>query len=308
MDRLLAMETLVRVADSGSFSAAAKQLGVSVSAVAKTVARLETRLGVQLVARSTRRVALSDDGREFCARAREILAEVDCAEAAAQQGAGVVRGRVRLVLPVLFGRLAFLPRMAEFAACHPQVLVDLRLDDRPGDLIESGLDLAVVVGDLSDSRYVARVLSRGPRITAASPTYLARHGRPRIPAELARHNCVVSRSAPEWPFVVDGRLVHVAMRGNPVVQGGEAMRECALLGLGLVQSNWWTLQQDVAAGRLEAVLEDYAVEGLPINVVYPSSRHLPRRVRAMVEFLVEIARVPQPPGVRRGALQRARRS
>jgi DNA-binding transcriptional LysR family regulator len=307
MDRLLAMETLVRVADSGSFSAAAKQLGVSVSAVAKTVARLETRLGVQLVARSTRRVALSDDGREFCARAREILAEVESAETAAQPGAGAVRGRVRLVLPVLFGRLAFLPRMAEFATRHPQVLVDLRLDDRPGDLIESGLDLAVVVGDLSDSRYVARVLSRGPRITAASPTYLARHGRPRVPADLARHNCVVSGSSPEWPFLVDGRLERVAVSGNPVVQGGEAMRECALLGLGLVQSNWWTLQQDVAAGRLQAVLDDYAVEGLPVNVVYLSSRLVPRRVRAMVEFLVEIARVPQPPAPRRAALPRARR-
>jgi DNA-binding transcriptional LysR family regulator len=292
MNKLMAMQIFVRVAESGSFSSAAGQLGISVSAVAKTIARLEDDLGTRLLERSTRRLAMNDDGREFYARAVQILNDVEDAEASLRAGARVPKGRIRLALPVLFARLSFLPRAAEFAARYPDIVLELRFDDRPGDLIEQGLDLAVVVGDLSDSRHVARVLNRGPRITAASARYLERHGTPQLPHELLQHNCITSTTSPTWAFSDNGRVVDVAVSGNLIVTGGDAMRECALLGLGVVQSNWWTMRHDLDAGILVPLLEKYAVEGRPISVVYPSARHVTSKVRALIDFLVEITRLP----------------
>lgn len=300
------MQTFVRVAESGSFSSAAAQLGVSVSAVAKTISRLEDDLGTQLLARSTRRLALNDDGRELYARALRILNDVEDAEASLQRGARAPRGRIRITLPVVFARLTFLPRIAEFRARYPQITVELRFDDRPGDLIEQGVDVAVVVGDLNDSRHIARVLNRGPRITAASAEYLARHGTPRVPRDVLAHNCITSTTSPTWAFNERGRIVELNVSGTLVVTGGDAMRECALLGLGVVQSNWWTLRHDIVEGRLKPLLEPYAVDGRPISVVYPSARHLPIKLRVMIDFLVEITRLP--PEVERGLAPRARTS
>ena len=292
MNKLQAMQAFVRVAESGSFSAAAAQLGVSVSAIAKSIARLEDELGTQLLARSTRRLAMNDDGREFYARAVQILNEIEDAEASLKHGTRLPKGRLRIAMPVLFGRLSFLPRAADFRSRYPEIVLDLRFDDRPGDLIEQGLDVAVVVGDLSDSRYVARVLNRGPRVTAASHTYLAQHGTPTMPQDLLQHNCILSNLSPVWQFCVDGRVIDVAVPGNLLVTGGDAMRECALLGLGIVQSNWWTLRHDLATGALQPLLEAFAVEGRPISVVYPSIRHIPSKLRVMIDFLVEITRLP----------------
>jgi DNA-binding transcriptional LysR family regulator len=288
----MAMQTFVRVAESGSFSSAAAQLGISVSAVAKTIARLEDELGTRLLERSTRRLALNDEGREFHARAVQILNDVEDAEASLKRGARTPKGRIRIALPVLFARLTFLPRLAEFSTRYPEIVLELRFDDRPGDLIEQGLDVAVVVGDLSDSRHVARVLNRGPRITAASARYLERHGTPQVPLDLLQHNCITSLASPTWAFNDGGRIVDVSVHGNLVVTGGDAMRECALLGLGVVQSNWWTMHQDVEAARLVPLLGCYAVEGRPISVVYPSGRHVASKVRVLIDFLVEITRLP----------------
>lgn len=292
MNKLVAMQTFVRVAESGSFSAAAAQLGISVSAVAKTIARLEDELGTRLLERSTRRLALNDDGREYYARAVQILNEVEDAEASLRSGVRTPKGRIRIALPVLFARLTFLPRVAELTARYPELVLELRFDDRPGDLIEQGLDIAVMVGHLDDSRHVARVLNRGPRITAASPRYLERHGKPATPRDLLRHNCITSVTTPTWSFNDGGRIVDVEVNGNLVVIGGDAMRECALLGLGVVQSNWWTARQDLESGALVPLLEPYAVEGRPLSVVYPSARHVSSKVRVMIDFLVEITRLP----------------
>jgi len=292
MNKLQAMQAFVRVAESGSFSAAAAQLGVSVSAITKTIARLEDELGTQLLARSTRRLAMNDDGREFYARAVQILNEIDDAEASLKHGTRLPKGRLRIAMPVLFGRLSFLPRAAEFNARYPDIVLDMRFDDRPGDLIEQGLDLAVVVGDLNDSRYVARVLNRGPRVTAASHAYLAAHGTPQAPQDLLQHNCILSNLSPVWQFRDRGNVIDLAVRGNLIVTGGDTIRECALLGLGVVQSNWWTLRHDIAKGAVQPLMEAFAVEGRPISVVYPSTRHIPSKLRVMIDFLVEITRLP----------------
>ncbi len=289
------MLAFVRVAESGSFTSAAAQLGVSVSAVAKAVARLEEELGAQLLARSTRRMALNDDGREFYARCQQILNDIEDAEASVKSAGETPKGRLRMALPVLFGRLTLLPRIAEFNARYPEIVVDLSLEDQPVDLIERGLDIAVQVGNLSDSRCISRVLNHGPRVTAASPAYLKRHGEPRTPADLAGHNCIVSTFGPIWPFNDHGTRIEVPVRGNLVVTGGDALREAVLHGLGIGQSNWWTVRHDLAVSSVKPILEEYAVEGRPISVVYPPTRHVPRKLRVMIDFLVEITRLPPGP-------------
>ena len=304
MNKLNSMITFVRVAESGSFTAAAGQLGVSVSAVAKAVARLEEELETQLLVRSTRKVALNEEGRAFYARCREILNDIEDAEASVKASKHTPRGRLRMAMPVLFGRLTFLPRVAEFSARNPDIVIDVAFEDRRVDLIERGLDLAVQVGELRDSGYITRMLNRGPRLTAASPAYLSGHGEPTKPEDLAAHNCIAAASDPTWQFQENGRAENLEARGNLVVTGGDALREAALLGLGVVQANWWTLANDIAAGRLKAVLERYAVEGRPLSVVYPPTRHVPQKVRVMVDFLVEITRLPsgsqRAPAPRRG--------
>ncbi len=288
------MLAFVRVAESGSFTSAAKQLGVSVSAVAKAVARLEEDLGTQLLARSTRRLALNDDGRNFYARCQQILNDIEDAEASVKAAGETPKGRLRMALPVLFGRLTFLPRVAEFHERYPDILLDLSFDDRPVDLIEQGLDIAVQVGNLNDSRCITRVLNHGPRVTAASPSYLKLHGEPKAPADLAAHNCIISNFGPAWPFNDGVNRIEMLVRGNLVVTGGDALREAVLLGLGIAQSNWWTLRHDLAVGTLKELLEAYAVEGRPISIVYPPTRHVPRKLRVMIDFLVEITRLPAP--------------
>src|SRR5262245_45881959 len=231
------MVAFVRVAESGSFTSAAAQLGVSVSAVAKAVARLEEDLGAQLLARSTRRLALNDDGRNFYTRCQQILNDIEDAEASVKTAGETPKGRLRMALPVLFGRLTFLPRIAEFNERYPDIVLDLSFDDRPVDLIERGLDIAVQVGSLSDSRCVTRVLNHGARVTAAAPAYLKRHGEPKTPDDLVNHNCIIGSFGPAWPFNDHGKRVEILVRGNLVVTGGDALREAALLGLGISQSN-----------------------------------------------------------------------
>ena len=292
MNKLLTMLSFVRVAESGSFTAAATQLGVSVSAVAKAVTRLEEDLGVQLLVRTTRRLALNDDGREFFARCQRILNEIEDAESAVRGAREQPRGRLRMVMPTMFGRLTFLPHVAEFNARYPEIVLDVSFEDRRVNLIERGLDLAVQVGELDDSNYLTRLLHRGPRVTAASPAYLKRHGEPKTPDDLAQHNCILSNFGPVWHFSLRGRIVPVTVRGNLVVTGGEAMREAALLGLGIAQSNGWTFRHDLAAGTLKPLLEPYAVEGRPLSIVYPPTRHVPSKLRVMIDFLVAITRLP----------------
>ena len=197
-----------------------------------------------------------------------------------------------MALPVLFGRLTFFPSIPEFTRRYPDLVIEVEFHDQPVDLIESGIDIAVQVGELRDSGYLTRVLNRGPRLTAASPAYLSRHGEPLTPADLAGHNCVVGAASGAWSFSENGRAFEVTVRGNLVVTGGDALREAALLDLGIVQSNWWTLSQDIAAGRLKPLLEAYAVEGRPLSVVYPPTRHVPQKLRVMIDYLVEITRLP----------------
>ena len=286
------MLAFVKVADSGSFTLAANQLGVSVSAVAKAVARLEEGLGTQLLVRTTRKIALNDEGRDFYSRCSQILNDIEDAEESLKKAGDSPKGQLRLSLPGLFGRLTFLPRVAEFNRRYPDLVLHISVDDRQVDLIDRGLDLAVQVGQINNPRYVTRLLNRGKRVTAASPDYLNTYGAPLTPEDLTSHRCIASALFPVWPYLGGDKRIEVVVQGPLVLTGGDAVREAALLGLGVVQSNWWTVGQDLAQGRLVELLKPYAVEGQPISVVYPPTRHVPTKLRVMIDYLVEITRVP----------------
>ena len=253
MNKLLAMLAFVRVAESGSFTSAAAQLGVSVSAVAKAVARLEEDLGAQLLARSTRRLALNDDGRDFYARCQQILNDIEDAEASVKSAGETPKGRLRMALPVLFGRLTFLPRIAEFTARYPDIVLDLSLRRparrpdraRPRHRRAGGQPERFALHHARAEPRPARDggVARVPRSATAS-----RRRRP-----ISRATTASSRNfGPAWPFNDNGNRIEVPVRGNLVVTGGDALREAVLLGLGIAQSNWWTVRHDLAVGTLEA--------------------------------------------------------
>lgn len=290
MNKLLGMQAFANVVEGGGFTGAARRMGLSVSAVTKHVSRLEQDLGTQLLVRTTRRIAITEFGREYYASCLKVFAELDNVENALRQSQDQVRGKLSLVCPAFFARVSLLPRLHEFYERYPEIELDIMLGERYADLIESGVNLAVVVGELKDSRFASRPLTRGPRVCCASPDYFRRHGMPQRVDEVMAHNCLVSRSA-LWQFKEDGRIVEVAVKGNLVARSGDMLREAALLGLGLAWTNWWLVRQDLEAGTLVECLKKSRVPGMSMSVVYPPTKYIPRKMRAMIDFLVEITRV-----------------
>jgi DNA-binding transcriptional LysR family regulator len=289
MNKLLGMLAFVRVVESGGFTSAAQRLGLSVSAVAKNVSRLEGELGTQLLVRTTRRITVTDFGREYYASCRRVFGEIENVENALSQSQAAPRGKVTLLCPMFFGRINLLPRLPEFYARYPQVELEVTFGNRYADIIEEGINLAVVVGQLRDSRFASRTLTRSHMLCAATPEYLGAHGTPKTIDDLLSHNCLVSRSA-MWQFRESGRNVELAVKGNLVVREGDALREATLLGLGIARSNWWLFRQDIANGTLVEVLKPHRVPGRPISVIYAPTRFLPKKIRVMIDFLVEITK------------------
>jgi DNA-binding transcriptional LysR family regulator len=267
---------------------------MSVSAVTKTIARLEDELGTQLFNRTTRQLSATDYGQEFYERATQILADLEDAELALQRGNVASRGRVRAVVPVSFGRVTLVPELPSFVAKYPEITLDLSFSDsnRPIDVIAEGYDVAVRTGNITDSRLITRLLIRSPQVTVASPAYLKKHGVPQTPYDLQNHNCIVgSRIGPEWKFVdPDGQETIVHVKGNLILNSGDALREAAVSSLGVVHGTWWLVRKDLERGAVQSILTDYAVEGAPISVLYPANRHLPAKVRAFLDFLVSITK------------------
>lgn len=290
MDRLASMAVFAKVAELGSFSAAAGALGLSKSAVSKHVTALEERLGVRLVNRTTRRLALTEVGlsyRETCAR---IVQEVEEAELEAGRHGSEPRGRLRVTAPMTFGILHLAPLLPEFLARHPRLEIDLALDDRVVDLLEEGIDVALRIGTLRDSSLIARRLATARSLCAASPAYLAQAGTPGHPADLAAHNALryTYRRGPEaWELERDGERHVVRLRGNLAANNGDALRAAALAGLGVVVLPDFIIADDVAAGRLVPLLTDWRTPEFPIQAVWPPQRHPAPKLRAFVDFLAD---------------------
>jgi LysR family transcriptional regulator, transcriptional activator for dmlA len=289
MNKLLGMLAFVRVVESGGFTSAARRLGLSVSAVAKNVSRLEDELGTQLLVRTTRRISVTDFGRDYYASCQRVFGEIDNVENALRQSQEEPRGKVTLLCPMFFGRINLLPRLNEFYTRYPNVDVEVTFGNRFNSMIEDGINLAVVVGQLSDSRFASRTLTRSYLLCAATPQYLRKHGTPETIDDLLSHNCLVSRSA-LWQFKESGRIVELPVRGNLVVREGDALREATLLGLGIARSNWWLFRQDLTTGTLVELLKPHRVPGRPMSVIYAPTKFLPKKIRVMIDFLVEITR------------------
>ncbi|MDR3399833.1 MAG: LysR family transcriptional regulator [Pandoraea sp.] len=291
------MEVFARVVELGGFSAAARALHMTPSAVSKLVARLEARLGARLFNRSTRRLQLTPEGTTFHERAVRVLADIEAAEREAAVGA-VPRGLLRVNSSVPIGSLYLLPVIPAFLAQYPEIRLDLTLTDTVVDLLEQRADVAVRAGPLRDSRLVARKLGESRVHVVASPDYLARNGPLRTPADLIHHNVMAfnfDRQVQGWPFLDGaGGVTHYPQIGNMLVSDGDTMRKLAIEGLGLARHSRYHVDADLRAGRLVTVLEDYNPGDLePVHAVYVGQGgHLPARVRAFLDFLVTNVHLP----------------
>jgi DNA-binding transcriptional LysR family regulator len=291
MDRFAAMRVFAQVVDSGSFAKAADKLGLSTSAASRQVAELESHLNTRLLNRTTRRVSLTESGRAFHARAMQLLADLEEAEQEAGRATVVARGTIRLTAPVTLGARHLAPLVAEFIGRHPGVAFDVSLSDRIVDLVEEGFDLAIRIGASGPDTLVARKLGETRLVACASPAYLATHGTPRVPEDLARHNCFTYEyvtPSEHWRFrePLGGERV-VRVRGNLHTNSGELHAEAAADGVGIALEPDLIVLPHLRAGRLVELLPEFAPAPLPIYAVYPSRKHLSAKVRLFVDFLVE---------------------
>lgn len=287
MDQLTSMTAFVRAAELGGFAAAAQELGISPTMVGLHVRALEDRLGSRLLNRTTRRQSLTEVGRLYYERCRQILADLEDADRTASQLRAAPRGRLRVNAPVSFGVHALTPVIAEYLAAYPEVEVDLSVNDRVVDLVEEGFEVAVRVGPLSDSGLVARPLAPYQMVLCASPDYLARFGEPRRPADLAAHNCLAFDrwGAPHaWSFQSgESATVRGVLRAN----NGEALRVAALRGLGIIQQPSVLLADDLRSGRLVRVLPEHHLPTRPVHLIYLPDRRPTPKLRTFVDFVLE---------------------
>lgn len=283
------MAAFVRVVEAKTFTAAAERLGWSKSVVSRRLSDLEERLGVRLLNRSTRRLSLTEAGQAYYERCTRILADVEETEEAVASLQTEPRGQLRVNAPMTFGIRHLAPAITAFMEAHPRVDVDLVLNDRFVDLIDEGFDLALRIGTLADSMLVARKLAVCRRVACASPAYIAAHGAPEAPGDLADHDCLIytnSASPDLWRFVArDGTESAVRVKGRLRVNNGDALRECAAAGLGIVQLPSFIVADTVAEGRLQPVLCDWRLADTAVHAVYPHNRYLSTKVRAFVDFL-----------------------
>jgi DNA-binding transcriptional LysR family regulator len=297
VNRFAEIEVFSRAIELGSFSAASRALRMTPSAVSKLVARLEKRLGARLINRSTRHLQLTPEGAAFYERSVRLLADLDEAERGAAMSA-VPSGRVRVNANVPFGVHFLLPLVPEFLERYPEVSLDIALTDAVIDLLEERTDVAVRAGPMKSSRLVARKLGETAMIIAGAPSYLQRHGTPRKPADLERHNLLgfgYVRTVNGWPLLDEsGEQTIVAPVGNVQVGDGEALRRLAVAGLGLVRLAIFQVRDDIEAGRLVPVLEDYNPGDMEeVHAVFwGHGGHLPARVRAFLDFLTERVHFP----------------
>ena len=288
MDRLNAMHLFVRVAELGSFSAAAQQLGLDRSVVTRQIAALETHLGVKLMARSTRRLTLTSAGTAYLDKCRVILNLVEVAETDIAEERQTPRGTIRISVPLSFGLKKVTPLLLEFAARYPDVSLEMDYTDRRVHLIEEGFDLSIRITSRLESSDVVRKVGSSRMLLIASPAYLALHGNPQHPSELTQHACLGYASAGKqqvWQFEVDGALMTIPLRARLTANNGEMLTEAAAKGLGITCQPDFITDSHLAAGSVRQILADYPLPELGIYVMLPGNRQIPHRVRVMMDFL-----------------------
>ncbi|WP_064574082.1 LysR family transcriptional regulator [Cupriavidus gilardii] len=290
MDRLAAMETFVGVIEAGSFSAAARRLNLGQPAVSKSIAQLEERLGTRLLLRSTRGLTPTDAGQRFYEHAKRAIEEADEAEQAARDSSEGLSGRLRVSAAVTFARLHILPGLKTFMDRHPQLEIDIALDDRNIDLLEEGTDVALRMGMLDDSSMTARRIARSPRLVVGTPRYFAQAGVPRTPADLSGHQAIVysQRGGGEsWSFRQGSTEVAVVVSGRVRVSAAEGIRTAVLADMGLAVASRWMFAPEVEQGVVQTVLNDWTLPPIDLWAVFPSGRLVTAKARAFVAFVEE---------------------
>lgn len=295
MERSGEMEVFVRVVQEGGFSAAARSLDLTPSAVSKLISRLEARLATRLLIRTTRALTLTEEGEAYLRAAQQVLLSMSEAEQAAS--GGTVIGRLGINASIPFGAMYIAPMIPAFIARHPGVRIDLSFTDDVVDLLSARADIAIRMGTLPDSTLVARKLGQGRRVVCAAPAYLKRKGTPQSPADLEHHDCLgfnFRRAGPSWPFVKEGREICQPVSCSVLVNNGETLRQLALAGAGIARLGQFHVASDLKTGALVPVLEKFNPGDVElIHAVYIGGGQVPPRVRVFIDYMVKVlARTP----------------
>ena len=293
MDRLTSMSVFAKVADLGSFAAAAKELRLSPTMIGKHIRFLEERLGSQLINRSTRRQSLTELGRDYLDHCRHLLEEADAGDALAEEALRAPRGRLRIATSVAFGSYSLTPAVVRFMKKYPEVSVELLLSDRMVDLLEEGIDAAIRVGTPTDSTMMSRTLSPYTGVVCAAPGYLAEHGTPIHPKELVHHEClryIGWADGPRWTFFGPEGEIEVVVKSRLTINSAFGIRYAALAGAGIVLMRDEMLAEDIAAGRLKVLLPDYKTQSRVRQILWLRNRKMTPKLRAFIDFIAETYR------------------
>jgi DNA-binding transcriptional LysR family regulator len=291
MDKLRDMELFVRVVETGSFSAAARDLQLGQPAASKMIAGLEQRLGVRLLIRSTRRLVPTEAGSAFYERAVRAIAETNEAEAAARGAGASLEGRLRICSPVTFARLHLVPKLGGFLDAHPKLRLELIMDDRMIDLVAENIDAGLRLGVLTDSALKARKLAQAERFVVASPTYWERRGTPSAPADLLEHDGIVygqNTGGQEWLFRRGTSEIPVRLQTRFTLSAAEGVREAVLAGQGFAVSSRWMFAPELTSGEVVAVLKEWSLPPMDLWVIYPSGRLTSAKAKAFVKWFEKV--------------------
>jgi DNA-binding transcriptional LysR family regulator len=295
MDRLAAMEAFVLVVDTGSFSAAARRLKVGQPAVSKWVVQLEERLGVKLLVRTTRGLTATEAGLNYYERARRSIEEADEAESAARGAGSGLTGRLRICGAVTFARIHLIPRLPEFLARHPELEMEVVLDDRNIDLVQERIDVALRMGRLSDSSLTARRIASGRHVVVGTPAYFERTGKPTAPGDLAAHQAVIydqEAGGQDWIFQRDDAEIAVTLKGRLRVSAAEGVRAAVLASAGIAVASEWMFSPEIADRTVQMVLQDWELRRIDLWVVFPAGRTATTKARTFTQFVQEVMRHP----------------
>ena len=295
MDRFAAMEAFVLVVDTGSFSAAARRLNVGQPAVSKLVAQLEERLGVKLLVRTTRGLTATEAGLKYYERARRSIEEADEAESAARGAGSGLTGRLRICGAVTFARIHLMPRLPEFLARHPELEMEVVLDDRNIDLVQEGIDVALRMGQLSDSSLTARRIASGRHVVVGTPAYFERTGKPTAPGDLAAHQAVIydqEAGGQDWTFQRDDAEIAVTLKGRLRVSAAEGVRAAVLAHAGIAVASQWMFSPEIADRTVQMVLQDWELPRIDLWAVFPAGRTATTKARTFTQFVQEVMRAP----------------
>jgi DNA-binding transcriptional LysR family regulator len=288
VDRIEDFQAFVAIVDKGSLTAAAKQLGRSLQSISRSLATLEGDLGVELIARTTRRSAATEAGLAFYRRVGAALSEIEAVKLETSNRRSEPVGLLRITCSTVFAPLYVVPAVCAFLESHPKVDIDLDMSDGYVDLISQGFDLAIRIGELPDSSLKAKRLADLRRVVFAAPDYFAKHGRPKVPGDLAGHQCLIRTSARDsdaWPFLVGGRLKAVKVAGRFRSSGALAVNEAAVQGLGIANAPLWQVRALVDRGVVELILTRFEPPRVPVHAVWPATRLLPAKTQLFLDYL-----------------------